>query len=31
MITKHALSPSYKEVQSNKPSRSARLRAFRFT
>lgn len=31
IITKHALSPSYKEVQSNKPSRSARLRAFRFT
>lgn len=29
IITKHAIPPSYQEVQSNKPSRSARLRVFR--
>lgn len=30
ILTKHALSPTYKEVQGNKPSRSAKMRVFKF-
>ena len=30
ILTKHALSPTYKEVSGNKPSRSAKMRVFKF-